>query len=154
MPKLKTLEEAYDFCLTQGNLKNLEEINLEKIRSLLQNANTNLSSAQILAKSLNKNSLEWLNVFTLSYEAFRIYAGALLLFQKMDASNHLGVFSALCLKYPELELDWPFLERMRTKRNGLNYYGESVNYQEWKLVELQLNLYLSLLKKEIEKRLA
>ena len=153
MPKLKTIEETYDFCLAQGNLQNLEEINVEKISSLLKNANTNLSSAQILTKSLNKDSLEWLNVFTLSYEAFRIYAEALLLFKKMSSSNHLCVFSALCLKYPELELDWYFLERIRTKRHGLNYYGESISYQDWKSVELQLKLYLSLLKKEIEQRL-
>ncbi len=183
MPKLKTITETYDFCLAQGNLKNLEEINFEKINSLLKNADINLSSAQILIKSLNQNSSEWLNVFTLSYEAFRIYAEALLLFQKISSSNHLCVFSALCLKYPELELDWYFLERIRTKRHGLNYYGESIivsdinlctichlllgedilfciniyvfefSYQDWKSVALQLELYLSLLRKEVEKRL-
>ena len=154
MLKFKTLEETYDLCLAQGYLKSLEEINLEKIHSLFQNANTNLSSAQILMKALNQKSSEWLNVFTLSYEAFRIYAEALLLFQKIESSNHLCVFSALCLKYPDLELDWNFLERIRTKRNGLNYYGESVGYQDWKSIELQMKLYLSLLKKEVEQRLA
>ena len=44
-------------------------------------------------------------------------------------------------------------EKARTKRNGINYYGIPAAYEDWKEVELQFNLYIKKLKKEILKRL-
>ena len=42
---------------------------------------------------------------------------------------------------------------VRTKRNGINYYGEHVTYNDWKSIEVQIKLYISTLKKEVEKKL-
>jgi hypothetical protein len=57
------------------------------------------------------------------------------------------------MRYPDLELDWDFFEKVRTKRNGLDYYGNPVGYSDWKEVELQMGLYITTLKKEIRKRI-
>jgi len=63
------------------------------------------------------------------------------------------MFAYLCQKHPELELSWDFFEKVRTKRNGIQYYGTPVTYDDWKEIELQINNYIHLLIKEIEKKL-
>jgi uncharacterized protein (UPF0332 family) len=150
MPKHKTLEQTYDSCLADGLIRNIQSVNHEKIHSLAQNAQININSAEILAKSLSKDKKEWLNVFTLHYEALRIYAEALLLSKMIQSNNHQCLFSALCTKFPDLELDWNFFESVRTKRNGVNYYGELITYVNWKQIEIQMKLYLSTLHKEVK----
>jgi len=52
-----------------------------------------------------------------------------------------------------MELDWGFFEKVRTKRNGLSYYGTPVAEKHWKEVALQFQLYLKLLKKKLQERL-
>ena len=154
MPRLKTKDEAYDSCLSQGYVRPLEELNLEKIQSLIENAEININSANIIANAIDKNAKEWMNVFTLYYEAFRIYVEALLHFDKIESSNHQCLFAILCVKYSYLELDWDFIEQLRTKRHGVNYYGERVAYNEWKSVEVQMKLYVSTLRKELEHKIS
>ncbi|HLC70462.1 MAG TPA: hypothetical protein VJI32_00515 [Candidatus Nanoarchaeia archaeon] len=153
MQKFRDAEQIYDSCLADGLLKQSEEENTAKIKSLLENAAIHLSTADIVAKALHQNSKEWMDVFTLHYEALRTYAEALLLFEKIKSSNHQCLLAALCVKFPQLELDWQFLDIIRTKRHGINYYGERITYQDWKIVEIQVKLYASTLRKEIEERL-
>ena len=153
MPKQKTLEQAYDFCLADGRFRKLDQVNVEKINALAANAAIHHRSAKIIAGAIDKNAKEWMDVYTLKYEALRTYAEALLLLEKVDTLNHQCLFSALLIHYPHLDLDWNFFEKVRTKRNGINYYGESVGYGDWKEVEVQMNLYLLTLQKETEKKL-
>jgi uncharacterized protein (UPF0332 family) len=149
----KTIQEVYDSCHAEGFLKEAREVNKEKTNSLLENASINLNSAEILIRALDKNSKEWMNVFTLHYEALRTLAEALLLFENIKSNNHQCLFAALCMKFPHLELDWEFFERVRTKRNGVNYYGERIAYADWQAVEMQMKLYISTLRKEAEDKL-
>jgi uncharacterized protein (UPF0332 family) len=153
MQKPKTLQETYDSCLADGYLKTSQDVDTEKITSLLENASIHLTTADIVRKALNKNSKEWMNVFTLHYDALRTYAEALLLFENVKSNNHQCLFAALCFKFPQLELDWTFFESVRTKRNGVNYYGERITYADWQAVEIQMRLYVSTLKKKVEERL-
>ncbi len=151
MRKPKTAEEAYNSCLSEGYINDLKVINVDKARSLIENAETSISTAQIVMKAIGKQAKEWMGVYIGYYEALRMYTEAMLIFDKVDISNHQCLFAYLCLKHPELELDWDFFEKVRTKRNGINYYGQSTSYEDWKAVELQFNLYISTLKKEIRK---
>lgn len=153
MPKLKTLGEVYTSCSAEGFLRDISSVNLQKVESLVENANISISSANILQKSLDKDAKEWMNVFTLYYDALKLCTEALLHLKSMGTNNHQCLFAALCTNYPELELSWEFLEQIRTKRNRINYYGEQITYDDWKKIELQLNLYISTLKKEIKKNL-
>lgn len=95
-----------------------------------------------------------MNVFTMHYEALRICIEALMIFDKIVSKNHECLFSYLCVKKPEFNPDWNLFEKIRIKRNGVNYYGEAVSYDEWKEAEPQFNLYISALKKAIEKKLS
>lgn len=151
MPKFKTKEEAYESCMSEGFFRNLDYVNKDRVKSLIINADTNIDSANALAKSLSKEDRRWMTVYTLHYEAIRICSEAFIIFDKIMSENHQYLFACLCVKHPELRFDWDFFEKIRKKRNGVNYYGEHVSYDDWKSVEPQFNLYIDVLKKEIEK---
>lgn len=153
MPKHRTEEEVYGSCKSQGLIRNLEQVNIERIKSLMQNADICIDSAKALAKLLPKNDRRWMNVYTLHYDAIHLYAEALLIFERISSQNHQCLFAALCAKREGMEFDWNFFEKIRTARNGINYYGKQVGFEEFKEVEVQFVIYLSALKKEIEKRL-
>ena len=151
MPRQRTREDIYDSCLAEGMLRNIDEVNRERIKSMMQNADTSLDSAKTLSKSLPNNDRRWMNVYTLHYDALHLYTEALLMFSRVVSENHQCLFAALCAKRPDLELEWDFFERIRTARNGINYYGKYVGFKEWKEVEVQFTVYLSTLKNAIEK---
>ena len=58
MQKFRDAEQIYDSCLADGLLKQSEEENTAKIKSLLENAAIHLSTADIVAKALHQNSKE------------------------------------------------------------------------------------------------
>lgn len=153
MPKYKTLSETHNICLANGEIKPITEINFEKIKTLIQNAETNVSAANIIKQAIHQNAKEWMNVYILHYESMRIYAEALLHLKLIQSPNHQCMFAVLCTKFPELELNWDFFEKIRTVRNGVNYYGKELTYNDWKEIELQINLYLGTLKKELEQHI-
>lgn len=78
---------------------------------------------------------------------------AFLNFDKIKSNNHQCLFAYLCEKNSGLELDWDFFEKVRTKRNGINYYGTPVTQEDLKEIEVQMNLYIKILKETIEKRI-
>ncbi|GEM_PF-930162 len=153
-PKFGNEEEAYQYCIADGYVKEVLTVNKDKAEALLRNSIISVESADALANLLSQRDEKWMTVYVLYYEALRTCAEAFLLFDKIISSNHQCLFAALCVKHPELELDWGFLEAVRTKRNGVNYYGERVIYSDWKAVEMKMKLYISALKKEIDKKLA
>ena len=149
MQKFKTKEEAYESCQADGYFRKLSFVNKQRIKSLVRNADTNIKSAETLAQELAKEDDRWMNVYTMHYEAVRLCGEALAIFDKIMSENHQCLFAYFCVKRSDLKLDWNFFEKIRKKRNGVNYYGEQVSYNEWKEVESQFDLCISIFKKEI-----
>lgn len=100
-----------------------------------------------------KNGPEWNAIFKLHYDVLHQLAEALCLFDGIKVNTHECLFAYICEKHQELDFAWNFLEDVRRKRNRSIYYGEPATYQDWKRTELQLNLYINVLKKTIEKKL-
>ncbi len=148
MLKYKTLEERYESCKQHGFFEKIEDINIEKVKTNLKIAEEDLASANDSVK--NKR---WNSAYKLFYDVLHILVESYLCFDRMKSLNHQCLFAYLCIKHPELELNWEFFEKIRTKRNGINYYGQPVTSEDWKEAELQFNLYISTLKKEIKKKL-
>lgn len=151
MIKKHTLEETYDKCVSEGQILQIEELNLEKAETVLSHTRNEF---EFLTSSLLKSGKEmpsWNFIYRNYYDIFHELCEALLRLEKIKARTHQALFAYLCTKHPELELNWDFLERIRTKRNGMMYYFESVNYNDWKEVEFQIKLYISSMNKEVEK---
>ncbi|GAJ19586.1 unnamed protein product, partial [marine sediment metagenome] len=150
MPKYLTQNEAFMKCRKEGNFIVMEEIDTEKIKSTLNIADADVEAANSIKKNLPKQSNQWNSIYKLYYDALHELAESFLRFEKTKIDNHQCLFAYLCEKHPELEFSWDFFEKVRTKRNGINYYGTPVNFDDWKEAELQFGLYIKKLKAEIK----
>ena len=148
MRQEKTLEEAYDSCVSQGYLNEMRKVDFAKIKANLSMIDELLESARD-----DCNKQRWSAGYDSLYDALRLLVEAFLIFDKVRSSNHQCLFAYLCCKNPELELDWGFFERIRTRRNGMNYYGEPITAEKFNKDKLGFELYTSLLMKEIVKKL-
>lgn len=153
MPEYLTQKEAFTKCKKEGRFIVPEEIDVEKIKATLTIAESDLESADTLKKNLPKQSNKWNSIYKLYYDALHELAGSFLGLEKIKIDNHQCLFVYLCEKHPKLEFSWDFFEKVRTKRNGINYYGSPISYADWKEVELQFNLYIKKLKEEIVKKI-
>lgn len=96
----------------------------------------------------------WNPGYKLYYDVLHELVESFLLFDKIKSTNHKCLFAYVCIKNPDLELSWDFFEKIRTKRNGINYYGTPVTEKDWNEIKVQMNLYIKILRKEINKKLS
>ena len=136
MPKYLTQKEAFDKCKKEGKFIFRESVDRERIKSTVIIADA--KSADTIKKNITKDSIQWSSVYKLYYDALHELTESFLAFEKTKIDNHQCLFAYLCEKHPELELNWEFFEKVRTKRNGINYYGTPVSHEDWMEVALQL----------------
>jgi len=169
MPEFKSVKEVFDKCLLDNLIKSKTDIDTDKIQSIFKIVEEYIESGK---DDLTKE--RWNSAYCSYYDVLRELTEAFLLFDKIKILNHQCLFAYLCTKHPELELDWNFFEKhknfkrnfwlpkkyeynffrgIRTKRNGINYYGTPVDDKDWKEIELQLYLYVKLLKRKIKEKL-
>ena len=149
MRQFETVQEAYDLCVSGGNIIPKDDVGKDRIKSCLLVAEEDFQSAQ---DSIDKK--RWNSAYKMYYDVLHQLAEVFLRFEKVKVKTHLCLFAYLCVKHPELELSWDFFEKVRTKRNGINYYGNPVSDKDWKEVALQFDLYIKLLKEEINTKLS
>lgn len=147
------MEEVCRWCESEGKFEPLEEIDSDRVRTMVEIAQSTLDFVQAGMKRLPRESPQWNAVFVNHYDVLQVLAEAILLVDRMKSSNHQCLFAFLCSRHHDLELDWHFFERVRTKRNGSHYYGVPASYEDWKQVEVQMNLYIRTLRGYVEKRL-
>ncbi|MBI4141381.1 hypothetical protein HY484_00480 [Candidatus Woesearchaeota archaeon] len=143
----------FESCENDGYYKDHEVPEKEEIQTMLNIGLSILRQAQRLMPITPKEGIDWTVIYTMHYDAFYQFTDAFLSFDCIKSKNHKCLFAYLCEKHPELELDWGFLEEIRTKRNGVHYYGTPISYTEWKKRELQINLYINTLRKALEQKL-
>lgn len=153
MHKERTLEGIYSSCQDEGSLVPKYSINKEQIRTTLNVALTDLETAKGWVKKAPKESGQWNALYKLHYDILHGLAESFLLFDKIKARTHECLFAYLCEKHHELELNWDFFEKIRTKRNGSLYYGQPLSYSDWKEIEVQINLYIQTIKEAIRREL-
>lgn len=148
----RTAKEILTDCTTKGNILLLLEIEKGKIQTLLDLADGDQKTAEKVLNNMDDVIL-WNNVYNSYYDALHKVVVAFLMFDKIKSLNHLCLFAYLCETHPELELDWNFFEKVRTKRNGLHYYGQKINKEDWNSVSLQMKLYIKTLRNTVEEKL-
>lgn len=149
MPKERTPEDVYDDLVTQGLYEeaNLDKDEIEKVKRLC------LDDYEFGKRLRSINAPNWRVIFNIHYDVLRELCDQLMRFTKQKTSNHQGLFAFIVLNFSELELDWNFFETVRQMRNLNKYQGLDITIEMWKKIEFQMELYISSLKKEIEKRL-
>ena len=149
---IDNLDKTYKLCISTGNIKE-KFADIELIKALKIVAEKGLEFINNKSKDIPKESIDWTFVFRDYYESLRGLIEAYLLFDGIEADNHQCKNAYICSQYAELELDWEFLETIRLKRNAINYRGQLLKYDDWKLLKLNFELHINVLRKEIEKRL-
>ena len=153
MHKPETQQERYARCSVEGSFVPVAEDDFGQIRTMLTLSLRDWQGVKNWITKSDKDGPEWNGIFKLHYDVLHQLAEAFLLFSRMKIKTHECLFAYLCEKHPELEFDWNFLEDVRKKRNRSVYYGEPITYSVWKRAELQINLYISTLKKLVEEKL-
>src|SRR3989338_10131609 len=128
----------------------MEDTDAEKIESMVSIANADVEAANSIRKNLPKQSNQWNSIYKLYYDALHELVESFLRLEKIKIDNHQCLFAYLCEKHPDLDFNWDFFEKVRTKRNGINYYGILIDFKE---VELQFHIYIVKLKESIKKML-
>lgn len=152
MYKERNLQSVYSACSIEGSFLPISEINAGQLQSMFDLALSDLASVQEWIKHSKKDGTEWNAIFKLHYDILHSLIECFVYFDNLKIKTHECLFAHLCEKHPELDFDWIFLEKIRMKRNRSIYYGQSIKYFDWKETELQFNLYINTLKKEIIKK--
>ena len=142
------LNKIYHRCNSEGKLIPQQEIDTIKISSMIKLSKEDLQSSKILVEHKQFNS-----AFKLLYDSTHLMCEAFLLFDKIKSSNHQCLFTYLCFKYKKLNFSWNFFELIRKKRNGINYYGESILEKDWEKIQTQTIKYINILRKETKTKL-
>ena len=123
MPKFKSSKEVCSECERDGLVIRLEEVDIAKIQHMLRIAQADLDVVKALVSETPKDSPSWSTLYKLQYDALHQLIDAFLRFDRIKTNNHQCLFAYLCETHPDLVLDWNFFEKVRTKRNGIQYYG-------------------------------
>ncbi|MEK6809176.1 MAG: hypothetical protein AABY40_00725 [Nanoarchaeota archaeon] len=149
MPKERTAKQVYEQLSTEG-LYEETHLDKEEVKKVL----TMVMEDHQFGKSLCKlKDPSWRVIFNIHYDVFRELCDQLMRFERQKTSNHQGLFAFIVLYFEDLELDWSFLENIRTIRNKNKYQGLDISKLMWQNVELRFDLYISALRKEIERRI-
>jgi len=152
MKKIKDLEQVYNKCVSEGYLQEPEEIDIEKVKSLLDNAEQDLDTLKETIPIMEKKKNFGL-IWKSQYEIIRQLVHGILLLGKIRSENHQCLYAYICTKYNELDIDWETIETMRLLRNGVHYEGRPVNEETWKEYKLKFKVYVQTFVKILKEKL-
>ncbi len=151
--EIDNLEKAYDRCVAYHGIRDEKDVETEQIQRLVDVSAKELDFVKGIKKNVKKDSSDWTFVFRHYFDSLGCLLEAFMLFDGVTSNSPQCKHSYLCLKHPELELDWEFLETIRIKREGINKRGFMLGHQDWQMMELKFELCISKMKEEIGKKL-
>jgi len=149
MPKIDSVENVYDELISNGFYEEAQ-VDKAEISKVLMMKKEDYMFAKRWKQDKNAN---WRLILKTYYDILRELCDQLIHFKNQKTSNHQAVFAFIILHFPELELDWELLERIRLMRNDNKYRGVDITQQMWKSIELTFELYISAVQKKVEELL-
>ncbi len=150
--KIEDLKIAYNSCIELGSIKKANEIDSEKAKTLLENAELDMDSLKgtvaLFEKKKNFGFL-WSN----HYMIIRQLVAGILLFEKIISDNHKCLYAYICTKHKDWDIDWKTIETMRLLRNGVHYEGRPVSAEVWKEYKLKFQVYIQTFIKILKQKL-
>lgn len=140
MKEVKDLEKVYNQCVAEGNLQEPEEADIEKARSLLENAEQDLDTLKDIIPIMEKKKNFGL-IWKSQYEIIRQLVQGILILEKIRSENHQCLYAYICIKHKEWDIDWETIETMRLLRNGVHYEGRPISAETWKEYKLRFSVY-------------
>lgn len=150
--KTEDLKIAYNKCVDSGSIKKANEVDVEKAKTLLENAELDIDSLKdttALFEKKNNYSFLWAN----HYEIIRQLVAGILLFEKIISDNHKCLYAYICTKHEEWDIDWETIETMRLLRNSVHYEGSPVSAESWKEYKLKFQVYIQTFIKIIKQKI-
>jgi len=123
-------------------------VEIARIKAMLLIAEEDMASIIDL-----KVKERWNTLYKLNYDVLHTLAEAFILTDRIKCANHQCLFAYLCTKHLELDFDWNFFERLRTKRNGIHYYGETITKAEYRANDTQLTLYIKTMRDALKAKI-
>lgn len=152
MNQVKNLDEVYNQCVAEGNLQEPEEIDIEKAKSLLDNAGQDIDTLKDTIPLMEKKknfSLIWSS----RYEIIRQLVQGILLLEKVNSNNHQCLYAYICVKHADWGIYWESIETMRLLRNWVHYEGRPINAETWKEYKLKFEIYTKTFIKILKEKL-
>ncbi|MEK6951328.1 MAG: hypothetical protein AABX13_06420 [Nanoarchaeota archaeon] len=149
MPKTRTMKEVYEELAAKGFYEEAH-LDREEVKTVLAMIQEDFAFARRWKQDKKPS---WRVIFNAYYDVFRELCDQLMRFKGQKTSNHQGVFAFLILHFPELELDWELVERIRTLRNENKYRGVDISETMWKSIEWTFESYISAVQKRVEELL-
>lgn len=128
---------AYDYHLLKGHFDEIDEIPTEQLNNLLLNAD------ELFKKSKSKKNPEKILILI---DSLKAYFSAFALKDKCAINNTEGLFSFICVRHPELELDWITLQRIISASET-----SKIDYTDQKTLELAITIYISTITNNLKK---
>jgi hypothetical protein len=151
--EIKNLDFCMNKCHEDGLIKPKKKIDLDLTESLISNSDSAKQRIMMSGHSYEEKTGNYGFLLRDRYEILRMLIDALLLFDRVNISNHQCSNAYLCIKHPELRLDWKVIETMRMLRNDVCYEGKKISKECWNSLKSYFDLYSSILREEVVKRL-
>jgi hypothetical protein len=150
--KTDDLDKIYNNCIKDGLFKDKEQIDLQRIKSLLNNAKEGLKRIKIIGEDFEKENKNYSFLLRDYYDILHPLIEAIIYFDKKKCNSHQAANAYICKNFSNLDFDWNNLETIRILRNAVSYEGHFVSFEQWKTVKLPFKIYInSLIKIVLEK---
>jgi hypothetical protein len=146
----KTVEDFYDQYLSEGRY---EESTAN--RDTLKAQYASVQCLQGFAKRLKTIDMPHFDaLYNAYYDILVKLCHLIVKTQNITTESDQAVFAFIAVKFPELELDWGVLESLRIKQQERQHNNHEILKDEWKQLELQFEIYIQTLTKELEKKIS
>lgn len=133
-------------CYEKGHIK--------KARPSKERAKSLIEVADIKEKTVKSAVLDASNInayFPMSYDALREVMEALCILHGYKVANHVCIGELLASLIPDF--DFLLFDRFRYARNGINYYGEKIDFEQGKAMITNMFAMKKKLTNELERML-
>jgi hypothetical protein len=135
-----TLERTYDRCCAEGQVQIVEEDGSEVAGQLLASAQSDLKSLKEITQPLEKQQ-NYRLLWSIRYRILQSLAYSIVSLEKVHLSSDECLFSYICVKHEDWEIDWESLEHMRVLEDAIRTDGKAITADTWQQSKLKFELY-------------
>lgn len=118
----------------------VEEDGSEVAGQLLASAQSDLKSLKEITQPLEKQQ-NYRLLWSIRYRILQSLAYSIVSLEKVHLSSDECLFSYICVKHEDWEIDWESLEHMRVLEDAIRTDGKAITADTWQQSKLKFELY-------------